>query len=139
MVCVECGKATEYNLCVECVRDLDEDDRFERFMQEEYKAEGEKVFKCPKCKGIDCIIGEFVFYNGKYGEHEFFPKLRPTNVKHANGDHYWCEYEFQGSTVIGNTHNSIEELGISCNKCDYRFLDDEELNNNIVIIHGGVE
>lgn len=35
MACKECGKATEYDLCITCLRDLDPDDKYERFMQED--------------------------------------------------------------------------------------------------------
>ena len=136
MVCEECGKATEYNLCVECVRDLDEDDRFERFMQAEYKAEGEKVFKCPKCDTLDCIYGDFAI-NGTemaYGVsfESFTPKLSPTDGP------MWCEYLYKGKIVQGNTLlDDIQELRFACRKCGYDFDgQDDELNENIAIIYG---
>lgn len=131
MVCEECGKATEEELCVTCVRDLDEDDRFERFMQKEYKAEGEKVFKCPKCGNLDCIYGNFVLNDWE----EFTPLLKPTNTD------MWCQYMYKGRMVQGNTLlDEIQELRMECKHCGYDFDgQDDELNDNIVIIHGGVE
>ena len=32
MACEQCGKATEMELCITCLRDLDPNDRYERFM-----------------------------------------------------------------------------------------------------------
>ena len=131
MTCKECGKATEDNMCIECVRDLDEDDRFEKFMQKEYKAEGEKVFKCPKCNRLDCIHGDFVLEDWE----EFTPKLKPTDTN------VWCQYLYKGKMVQGNTLlDEIQELRMECKHCGYDFDgQDDELNQHIVIIHGGVE
>ncbi len=112
-----------------CMNDL-VDETLERFMQEGYKAEGEKVFKCPKCNGLDCIYGDFVLNDWE----EFKPKLKPTNTD------MWCQYMYKGKMVQGNTlFDEIQELRMECKYCNYDFDgQDDELNNNIVITHGGV-
>tara|TARA_R100001015_G_C4631780_1_gene194599 strand:- start:2367 stop:2789 length:423 start_codon:yes stop_codon:yes gene_type:complete len=131
MVCEECGKASEYNLCVECVRDLDEDDRFERFMQAEEMVmpkdpRERQEYQCPKCNGLDCIYGDFVLNDWE----EFKPKLTPTD------NDMWCQYSYNGEIVQGNTLlDEIQELSFACTKCGYNFNgDDEELNENIVTV-----
>jgi len=133
MVCKECGRGLRFNtesgLCSMCMNDL-VDETLERFMQEGYKAEGEKVFKCPKCNGLDCIYGDFVLNDWE----EFKPKLKPTNTD------MWCQYMYKGKMVQGNTlFDEIQELRMECKHCGYDFDgQDDELNNNIVITHGGV-
>jgi len=133
MVCKECGRGLRFNtesgLCSMCMNDL-VDETLERFMQEGYKAEGEKVFKCPKCNGLDCIYGDFVLNDWE----EFKPKLKPTNTD------MWCQYMYKGKMVQGNTlFDEIQELRMECKYCNYDFDgQDDELNNNIVITHGGV-
>jgi len=133
MVCEECGRGLRYNtesgLCSMCMNDLI-DETLERFMQEEYKAEGEKVFKCPKCNRLDCIQGDFVLNDWE----EFKPILKPTNTD------MWCQYMYKGKMVQGNTLlDEIQELRMECKYCGYDFDgQDDELNNNTVITHGGV-
>lgn len=137
MVCKGCGRGlrfkTGYNLCISCMNDL-VDERLERFMQEEYKKEmvitkdsrKKQVYQCPKCKAIDCIHGDFVLNDWE----EFKPKLMPTKGK------MWCQYSYNGEMVQGNTLlDEVQELSISCIKCDYDFDgQDDELNNNIVTV-----
>jgi|TARA_B100000085_G_scaffold269978_1_gene281927 Zn finger protein HypA/HybF involved in hydrogenase expression len=108
-------------------------------MQEEYKAEGEKVFKCPKCDNLDCIYGDFAingveWHNGIHYE-SFKPLLKPTETD------MWCQYMYKGKMVQGNTLlDEIQELRMECKHCGYDFDgQDDELNDNIVVIHGGVE
>tara|TARA_Y100000114_G_C11728424_1_gene312212 strand:+ start:65 stop:472 length:408 start_codon:yes stop_codon:yes gene_type:complete len=135
MVCEQCGKATEMELCITCLRDLDPQDRYERFIQDEYKEEGEKVFKCPKCGGLDCIYGDFAINETEmsygFSLESFKPKLKPTDTD------MWCEYEYKGEIVQGNTLlDDIHELRFECRECGYDFDgQDDELNKNIVVIH----
>jgi len=106
------------------------DETIEGFMEKEHKAEGEKVFKCPKCNRLDCIYGDFVLNDWE----EFKPKLKPTNTN------MWCQYMYKGKMVQGNTLlDEIQELRMECKHCGYDFDgQDDELNDNIVISHGGV-
>lgn len=138
MVCEECGRGlrfkTGYNLCITCMNDL-VDENYERFMQAEYKAEGERVFKCPKCGGLDCIHGDFAIdgielHNGTHYD-SFKPKLMPTKGE------MWCQYLYNGEMVQGNTLlDEIQELSFACTECGYNFNgQDDELNKNIVIVH----
>ena len=52
----------------------------------------------------------------------------------------WCQYLYNGEMVQGNTLlDEIQELCFACTECGYNFNgQDDELNKNIVIVHGSV-